>query len=136
MWLRRVPLTPEEHARGTFLAKQYTRRLQGRNNRVEKDITNKIILKWRAIGSLPTDELRREVRWPLPAPPLLACGIAMRTAPLLQALRIEDACVPLGKPLATWTPPLKGFHWDDSDSDGEAAVPVAASNDVKQRKRQ
>jgi hypothetical protein len=37
----------------------------------------------------------------------------------LQALTITDPFVPLDRPLANWTPPLRGFHWAD-EADPEA----------------
>lgn len=30
-----------------------------------------------------------------------------------QALTVTDPCVPLDRPLAAFTPPLRGFHWAD-----------------------
>lgn len=81
------PLSAEELERGRLLARRYTIGLMRRHKIQEKDLQQKIRHKWRAIHALPTLELRKE------------------------ALTVTDPCVPLDRPLAAFTPPLRGFHW-------------------------
>ena len=58
-------MSAEELERGTALAIQYTRQMMKRHKILEKDLQEKIRLKWCAIYALPTDDLRKEVSWRL-----------------------------------------------------------------------
>lgn len=88
--LRSAPISEEDRAKGEALAKTYTRAMWKRENEQRKDLNHKLNAKMCAIWALPTDELRTE------------------------ALLVTDPTYRLDMRLPTLTPPMRGWHRDQS----------------------
>ncbi|KAH7474748.1 hypothetical protein PRIC1_013124 [Phytophthora ramorum] len=85
--------TEEEQQRHQEIGRRYNSMSSIEHNHLMRDVQTKIDLKWEAINALPV-ELQAE------------------------ALEIDDAAIPEGRGMATWTPPIPGFRrYTDEDDE-------------------
>ncbi|KAG7396495.1 hypothetical protein PHYBOEH_002202 [Phytophthora boehmeriae] len=87
--------TEEENQRHQEIGRLYNRMTSIEHNHLMRDLQTKIDLKWEAINALPA-ELQAE------------------------AMEIDDASMPDGLTMATWTPPIPGFRrYTDEEADAQ-----------------